>query len=137
MPVSKPIQIFPNDIRPNVGIGVDIPFNKPGVFTQNFQTKDAVKNNLINFFLTNPGERFMNPNFGGGLRDFIFEQISNNSTAEIKERVQDILNVYFTRIDVDELDILTNPDNNTLTIFMRYSIKNSNLVDSITIDFNQ
>ena len=46
----------------------------------------------------------MNPNFGGGLRDFIFEQISNNSTAEIKERVQDILNVYFTRIDVDELD---------------------------------
>ena len=49
MPISNPIRIYPNDLKPSVGIAVDIPFNKPGVFTSNFQTKDAIRNNLLNF----------------------------------------------------------------------------------------
>ena len=73
------IQKFPNDTRPRVGIGVDIPFIAGGVFTPNYQTKKAIKNNLINYFLTNPGERPGNPTFGGGLRGFIFEQISQQN----------------------------------------------------------
>ena len=105
MPISRPVQIFPNDLRPNVGIGIDIPFNKPGVFTSNYQTKDAIKNNLINFFLTNTGERFMNPNFGGGLREFLFEQISSNNDDFLKEDVQSKINRYFTNINVEELNI--------------------------------
>ena len=76
MPISAPVQVFVNDLKPNVGVGIEIPFNKPGVIIVNYQTKEAIKNNLINFFLTNKGERFMNPNFGGGLKDFIFEQLS-------------------------------------------------------------
>jgi phage baseplate assembly protein W len=137
MPISSPVQIFPNDLKPNVGIGIDIPFNKPGVFSSNYQTKDAVKNNLINFFLTNTGERFMNPTFGGGLREFLFEQISNNNISNLKSQIQDQLNVFFSRINLLELDIFTDPDQHTITVFMKYSIKNTGIVDSITIDFNQ
>ena len=34
MPISNPItNIIQMIIKPSVGIGVDIPFNKPGVFT--------------------------------------------------------------------------------------------------------
>ena len=43
-------QIFPNDLKPRVAIGVDIPFNAPGVFRSNYQTKDAIKSNLLNIF---------------------------------------------------------------------------------------
>ena len=57
-------KIFPNDLRPRVAIGVNLPFSTPGVFQPNYQTKDAIKNNLINYFLTNPGERIENPLFG-------------------------------------------------------------------------
>ena len=73
------IKKFPNDTRPRVGIGVNIPFSDGGVFTPNYQTKDAIKNNIINFFLTNPGERPDNPSFGGGLRRFVFEQLSDEN----------------------------------------------------------
>ena len=66
-------QIFPNDLRPRVAIGVNLPFNGNGVFVPNYQTKDAIKNNLINYFLTNPGERPGNPTFGAGLRDTLFQ----------------------------------------------------------------
>ena len=50
------VRKFPNDTRQRVGIGVDIPFSSGGVFTPNYTTKEAIKNNIINFFLTNPGE---------------------------------------------------------------------------------
>ena len=45
------IQISPNDTLPRVGIGVDIPFIAGGVFTPNYLTRQAIKNNLINYFL--------------------------------------------------------------------------------------
>tara|TARA_R110002020_G_scaffold421394_1_gene630468 strand:+ start:4763 stop:5176 length:414 start_codon:yes stop_codon:yes gene_type:complete len=137
MPISTPIQIFPNDLKPSVGIGINMPFNKPGVFSSNYQTKDAIKNNLINYFLTNTGERFMNPDFGGGLRNFIFEQISDNNISSLKLQIQDQINTFFSRINVLEFDILTNPDQYTITVFLKYSIRNTGMVDSITIDFNQ
>ena len=50
MPISTPVQVFVNDLKPNVGVGIEIPFNKPGVIIVNYQTKEAIKNNLINFF---------------------------------------------------------------------------------------
>ena len=42
-------RVYPNDVRPRVASGVDLPFSEPGVFTPNYLTRDAVKNNLINY----------------------------------------------------------------------------------------
>jgi phage baseplate assembly protein W len=137
MPISKPVQVFPNDLRPSVGIGVDIPFNKPGVFSPNYQTKDAIKNNLINYFLTNTGERFMNPSFGGGLREFLFEQITNKNTGNLKQIFQDRLNTFFSNINIINLQVTSDPDNYTFIVSLKYSVRNTNINDSITIEFNQ
>ena len=41
-------QIFPIDFDKSAAVGVDIPFNAPGVFRPNYTTKAAIKNNLIN-----------------------------------------------------------------------------------------
>ena len=136
MPISRPVQIFPNDLRPSVGIGVDIPFNKPGVFTSNFQTKDAIKNNLINFFLTNTGERFMNPGFGCWLREFLFEQVSQGNEDFLQGDIQSKIDSLFSNINVDSLSVSSNPDENTLTVFLKYSVANTNINDSINIEFN-
>ena len=68
-------QIFPIDLNNSAAVGISLPFNGPAVVKSNYQTKDSIKYNLINFFLTNPGERLLNPTFGGGIRNFIFEQI--------------------------------------------------------------
>jgi len=137
MPISKPVQVFPNDLRPSVGIGVDIPFNKPGVFSPNYQTKDAIKNNLINYFLTNTGERFLNPSFGGGLREFLFEQITSNNTGNLKQIFQDRLNTFFSNINIINLQVTSDPDNYTFIVSLKYSIRNTNINDNITIEFNQ
>ena len=77
-------KIFPLDTKPGTAVGIGLPFNAPGVFKSTYLTKDAIKNNLINFFLTNQSERYLNPNFGGNLRAFLFEQISNNNLDNLK-----------------------------------------------------
>jgi hypothetical protein len=43
---------FPIDSIGRKAIGVNIPFNAPAVFKSNYLTRDAIKNNLINFFST-------------------------------------------------------------------------------------
>ena len=78
-------RVYPNDVRPRVASGVDLPFSEPGVFTPNYLTRDAVKNNLINYLLTNPGERIENPSLGAWLREYIFTQIDNQDFTFIKE----------------------------------------------------
>ena len=50
------------DIDKNKGIGIAIPFNPYNIFTITYSTKEQIKSNLLNFFLTNQGERYFNPN---------------------------------------------------------------------------
>jgi len=82
------VNIQPNDLRPRVGIGINLPLAEGTGFTSNYTTAEATRYNLINFFLTNPGERIGNPEFGGGLRNFIFSQINQQSTEFLKEDIQ-------------------------------------------------
>jgi phage baseplate assembly protein W len=127
--------IYPNDTKPRVAIGVEIPFNGNAVFIQNFQTKDAVKNNLINYFLTNPGERIANPTFGAGLRKFIFEQLVDNNLDFLKEDIESKLGFYFPNINVLSVEVLKNEEFNTIHVKITYSIKNANITDNLELTF--
>jgi phage baseplate assembly protein W len=103
----NPQLINPIDLNPNLAVGVNLPFSGPSVFTSNYLTSQAIKNNLINYFLTNPGEIPLNPTFGGGLRAFIFQQISENSLDGLKENVSLKLETYFPNVIINSLDVLT------------------------------
>ena len=128
-------QIYPDDLNPSRAIGIDLPLNGSAVFKPNFQTKDAIKSSLLNFFLTNPGERYLNPLFGAGLRAFIFEQIEDNSIGSLTSTINSLLQQYFTNINVESLDILRQEDNNTIIIVLKYSITNTNISDTINIQY--
>lgn len=131
----NPQQIYPIDLNQSKAIGVDIPFNGPSVFKSNYLTKDAIKNNLINFFLTNPGERYLNPTFGGGLREFIFEQITLNELDFLREDINSKLSLYFPNLTINDLIVTGNPDLNTVSISLFYSIPNTNISDNLEIQF--
>tara|TARA_R100000541_G_scaffold2955_3_gene9529 strand:- start:1588 stop:1995 length:408 start_codon:yes stop_codon:yes gene_type:complete len=128
-------RVYPNDLRPRVAIGVDIPFSAPEVFRPNYQTKDAIKNNLINYFLTNPGERIENPSFGAGLRTYIFTQISTGNLDFIKEDIQTKLSNNFPNIQVEDVKVLRSVNKNTIQINITYSIPNTGINDTLELNF--
>ncbi len=128
-------QIFPNDTKARVAIGVNLPFNGDGVFVSNYQTKDAIKNNLINFFLTNPGDRIANPLYGGGLRNFLFESITNNNLDFLEENIQEKLKLNFPNVSVNDILLTSNRENNDITIKITYSINNTGIQDNLELSF--
>jgi phage baseplate assembly protein W len=129
----SPQQIYPIDLNASAAVGVNIPLNGPAVFISNYQTKDAIKNNLINFFLTNPGERPLNPTFGGGLRAFIFEQITTDNLNFLREDINDKLTVYFPNIEINDLIVTGQEDSNQITVTLKYSVINTNITDNLEI----
>ena len=128
-------KIFPIDTKPGTAVCVAVPFNAPNVFFQTYVTQDAIRNNLLNFFLTNQTERYLNNQFGANLRAFVFEQISTDNISDLKENIQSLLSQYFTNIRVDKLDVLESPDNNEITVQLYYSIINTGITDQVQISF--
>jgi len=128
-------KIFPIDFNQSAAVGVDLPFSAPGVFRPNYTTKQATKNNLINYFLTNPGERPLNPEFGGGLRAFIFEQITTGNLDFLKERISSDLEVFFPNIIIGDLEILKQEDRNIITVSLTYNVINTSINDTLEINF--
>ncbi len=128
-------QISPIDFDKSAAVGVDIPFSAPAVFNQNYTTAKSIKNNLINFFLTNPGERPLNPTFGGGLRSFIFEQITDDNLDFLKENIQDSINNFFPDIIVNDLKVSRQSDNNMINVSLSYGVANRGINDTLEIDF--
>tara|TARA_B110000285_G_C14518000_1_gene335331 strand:+ start:23 stop:430 length:408 start_codon:yes stop_codon:yes gene_type:complete len=128
-------QIYPIDLNKSAAVGVDLPFNANSVFRPNYTTAEATKNNLLNYFLTNPGERPLNPTFGAGLRAFIFEQIASENLDFLKQDIESKLKIFFPNININKLEILRQENNNSITVSLTYSIKRTNIKDTIEIDF--
>lgn len=130
------VRINPLDLKPSVAIGVSIPFNGPAVFNSTYTTKDQIRSNLINFFLTDQGERVFNIPFGLGLRRKIFEQITNNTISDIRNTIIDGLERYFPRVILNDLQIDASPDYNRINIVFSYSVIETNITDTVSLSFD-
>jgi len=128
--------INPLDTKPSVGIGIKVPFNGFTGINTTYTTKEAVKSNLLNWFLTNDRERPFNPTFGANLRAQIFEQITAESFNTINDSITQEIGTYFPNILIDDLRVEGSPDHNTIQIYFRYSLSETNIEDDIQITFN-
>lgn len=117
------------DLNPNQGIGVALPFNPDNIFTINYTTKDQIKSNLLNFMLTNKGERFFNPNYGANIRALLFEQ--NTDLSEVKSALVQAIGMNFSSITVNSLDFYPEIDNSSLKIVLNYTVNKQ--TDSLVI----
>ena len=135
------IRINPIDLPQNdkVAVGVTFPFNGEAVFNSSYTTKEQVKSNLINLLLTTPGERLMNPNFGVGIRNLLFEQVIDKETILI--RITDGAQSYIPEIEISDVFIKrenmeTTPEIHTVRISIYYQILTDRSTDAIEINFN-
>lgn len=124
---------YPIDAVKRKAVGFDFPLNGNAVFNFTYTTRDQIKANLINWLLTNKGERVFNPTFGADLRNLLFEGIEDSTTEELRYRIQNDIGLYFPQISVQEVKFNNVPDMNEINFTLTYSIKNFGIVDEITI----
>tara|TARA_R110000803_G_scaffold74714_2_gene138786 strand:+ start:263 stop:673 length:411 start_codon:yes stop_codon:yes gene_type:complete len=136
MPVSVE-KISPIDNQPSKAVGISLPFNGQAVFNSTYQTKDAIKTNIINYFLTARGERYLNPLFGNKLQNLLFDQLTQDKIREIDAIVRNDLKIYFPRVEPVEINTIGTPDNNTVQFTLQYKVRDTNIEDEVVINFEQ
>jgi phage baseplate assembly protein W len=125
--------VYPQDIGQPRGIGINVLFNNGNnVFNTTTTTKEQVKSNLINFVLTNKGERFFDPMFGGNLRASLFEPdtVFDSVAAGLKNEIYN----YVPNINIQSIDIKKYSDQNLVNISINYSINNQD--DTLVINIS-
>lgn len=127
------VQIPIADLKPSTALGVAIPFSAPNVFTSVYTTLEQTKYNIINFMLTDTRERPFNPNFGAGLRSRLFEQITETDLDSLKTTISNQIESYFPNVLVNSLSIQGNPDDNSISVELTYSLKNIKSSDSLVL----
>jgi len=133
MPIPQRIRVNPLDLQKNIAIGVSLPFDKP--FTSTYTTKDQIKSNLINLVLTTRGERIMNPLFGTGLKNFLFEGITDSNIENLKLDLLNSINLFIPEITVINISIIPDKDYNLINLSINYRLNISNAPDQITVQF--
>ena len=136
MPIpSQTYRVNPLDLQPNVAVGVGLPFNSPAVFKSTLSTKDQTRYNIINFVLTNKGERIENPTFGSDIKKFLFEFITDNNLNAIETLLGKELGNFFPEITLVSIDATSSYDNNTVDVQISYKMTLSGDKDKINIKF--
>ena len=114
----------PLEVSKRTAIGVSIPFNATDVFNSTYTTVDQVKSNLINYLLTNVGERVLNPNFGSNLRAFLFEGITEFNLKSLEIKLTNDIQNYFPNVTIESLTLTPSYEENSIQLDISLSVYN-------------
>ena len=84
---------------------------------------DAVRRSVRNIILTNKFERPFKPNFGGSLRDMLFELNTMPKLQRAKDRIIKTLTTFEPRVNNVQVRLEEN-DSNSIRCIIFYNIKN-------------
>jgi hypothetical protein len=112
-----------------------------GYYKLNKTVGEVAKQNIKMVILTCPGERIMNPDFGVGLRNFLFEQesfqfkrLKGRIVSQVRKYVPFVRIAEVRAIDLQDIPGEPNPTN-SLGIQVFYTIPAAGLSDSLTVTF--
>ena len=125
---------FPVDVQQK-GIGISLNFSSGGVFASNYTTKDQIKSNLANYFLTNKGERIMDPDYGANLRAEIFEMVNSQTYDLLKSKVEAEIKANFPGVSVSNIEVLGLEDNSIIRIIITYNVIPFGINDELNLTF--
>ena len=88
------------------------PARDVGAFKLSYTTEDQAISNLINLLMTRKGERYMHPNFGTILRDFVFEQNSSFNRGVLETSLEEDISFWLPYIVLRGLDVVIGGNQN-------------------------
>ena len=103
----------------------------------NKNLKEVVTQNLKMLILTSPGERVMEPTFGVGLYNYLFELNTQGTKSDIRERILSQVKKYMPFLEIIQIDFGdANPDEvdlSALSVKIKYKILPLNVFGDLSI----
>lgn len=130
---------FVEDRDTRVSVGIDFPFarvpNKDGYFKTTKTTVESIKNNIKLLLQTQSGERVFQPNLGMSIKNFLFEQLTADTTIMIENNIVDVFEKWLPYVELRDIDIKQN-DNNSLEIGLAFTIKNTPTIETVSVSID-
>ena len=107
----------------SLGVALPLTLDSGDGFTMLKDFKNAIRQNLKMLILTNPGERIMEPNFGVGMRRYLFENYGEDVTSRIETKIKEQVILYMPSISIRSVQFDTsNIDSNNLGVTIKYEV---------------
>tara|TARA_R100000995_G_C3405850_1_gene87081 strand:+ start:159 stop:560 length:402 start_codon:yes stop_codon:yes gene_type:complete len=108
--------------------------------------KQVAAQNLKMVVMTNPGERIMMPNFGVGIKTYLFENATQTTFDNIKEKIRHQAKKYVPYITIESISFLSEKNDfsespiepsslsNYVHLQIKYSIPSIFISDTLTLE---
>ena len=98
--------------------------NESGPYNMLNTLEGIIKQNLKMLLLTSPGERIMIPDYGVGLKNYLFEHNTLVTRSDIKSKIIEQINIFMPFLeDIDIAVVDTSPEgSNNISVVVSYFI---------------
>lgn len=119
--------------------GITLPLKRGGngYFEQAFTSFEQAKSNLKNLLLTKKGERVMQPEFGTGLEELLFEPMSDGIFEnKLRDTITRTVNYWLPYINIEDIEIeMTDDMKDKHIAYMKVAFTIGNQIDLQEITF--
>jgi phage baseplate assembly protein W len=119
-------------------IGITLPIQIGNTaFNQSFITADQIKSNIKNLLLTKRFERLMQPEFGSGIQELLFNMNDELFADNLENTIVDTLSKWLPFVNVDTINIQQPndyKDNNKVEVSVSFRISDTQILDTVTFN---
>lgn len=117
-------------------IGISLPIQiTDTAFAQTYTTIEQVRSNIKNLLLTIRGERILQPEFGSGLQEILFEFNNDDYVQRVEETIEDSLEQWLPYVTVEEIEIEQTDllkDRNQVNVSITFRVGENTNLDVVT-----
>jgi phage baseplate assembly protein W len=118
----------------SIGVKLPLRLNSADGFTMIKSIRAMAKQNFKMLLLTLPGERIMEPNYGVGLKRYLFSNFHENTQGQIQTKIREQVKLYLPIIKINEIQFFSTPtEPNTLSMRISYQIPTIGTTDLLEI----
>ena len=134
--LSKKIVIDTEEFN-NFAVGITLPIQKgeTGYFRQSFQTFEQVKSNIKNLLLTKKGERVLQPDFGSGIHDLLFNPATEKFEEDVENTINRALEKWLPYVILEDIDVDISKDYtdfNQAKVSIKFKLEGQQKLESLT-----
>jgi phage baseplate assembly protein W len=119
-------------------IGITLPIQIGNTaFNQSFITADQVKSNIKNLLLTKRFERLMQPEFGSGIQELLFNMNDEMFADNLENNIVDTLSKWLPYVNVETINIQQSnefKDNNKVEVSVSFRVSDTQILDTVTFN---
>jgi len=101
------------------------------------ENEESIKTSIKNLLFTDRGERFFNPTFGSDIKKMLFENFTASTEQVTKDLIKTAIKNFEPRVDVIDLKVLGNPDKNSMSLTLLFSVINKSEIVTLELILNR